>query len=242
MRRHRATRAARHGVRRRRRWGACGVVARAPSPATSLVALATCLTRDAPRFWNLHLSSMLLATVTPSFVIFGPPYGCSMTTLRPCSARAGARRVSAGGRLDGQAGRPPLASARLRPQRDLHRVRQAVHALQHQAARLDAEADVLRGIAAREEQRRALRRHRRCHSRSQAPDATATPRQARASGAARPARTRAARAATGLLRGEARRRSVMSSLGRLASSTRRAARTCRSRRAGCAPAASEPAS
>jgi hypothetical protein len=44
-----------------------------PSPATSLVAEATCLTREAPTFWNLSLNSMDLATVTPSLVILGPP-------------------------------------------------------------------------------------------------------------------------------------------------------------------------
>mmetsp|Transcript_12188 Transcript_12188/g.56522 ORF Transcript_12188/g.56522 Transcript_12188/m.56522 type:complete len:201 (+) Transcript_12188:1322-1924(+) len=54
-----------------------------PSPATSLVADATCFTRLAPRFMNLSENSMFLATVTPSFVILGAPKLCSMTTLRP---------------------------------------------------------------------------------------------------------------------------------------------------------------
>jgi hypothetical protein len=44
-----------------------------PSPATSLVAEATCLTREAPRFMNRSENSMFFATVTPSFVIFGAP-------------------------------------------------------------------------------------------------------------------------------------------------------------------------
>jgi hypothetical protein len=44
-----------------------------PSPAISLVLLATCLRRLAPMFSNLLLNSTALATVTPSFVIFGAP-------------------------------------------------------------------------------------------------------------------------------------------------------------------------
>jgi hypothetical protein len=43
-----------------------------PSPATSLVADATCFTSDAPTFWYLSENSSALATVTPSLVIFGP--------------------------------------------------------------------------------------------------------------------------------------------------------------------------
>mmetsp|Transcript_6127 Transcript_6127/g.16989 ORF Transcript_6127/g.16989 Transcript_6127/m.16989 type:complete len:200 (-) Transcript_6127:367-966(-) len=54
-----------------------------PSPATSFVADATCFTSDAPTFWYLSENSSALATVTPSLVILGPPYGCSITTLRP---------------------------------------------------------------------------------------------------------------------------------------------------------------
>lgn len=34
-------------------------------------------------FSNLSENSILLATVTPSFVIFGDPNVCSITTLRP---------------------------------------------------------------------------------------------------------------------------------------------------------------
>jgi len=44
-----------------------------PSPASSLVLLATDLTRAAPIFSNLSANSIFLATVTPSFVIFGAP-------------------------------------------------------------------------------------------------------------------------------------------------------------------------
>jgi len=44
-----------------------------PSPASSLVLEATDFTKEAPIFSNLSENSMLLATVTPSLVIFGPP-------------------------------------------------------------------------------------------------------------------------------------------------------------------------
>jgi hypothetical protein len=44
-----------------------------PSPALSLVLIATDLTNYAPTFINLSENSMFLATVTPSFVIFGAP-------------------------------------------------------------------------------------------------------------------------------------------------------------------------
>ena len=55
----------------------------APSPAMSLVLLATCRTSCAPMFSNLSLNSMFLATVTPSFVILGAPYGWSRIAFRP---------------------------------------------------------------------------------------------------------------------------------------------------------------
>ncbi|KFM28068.1 hypothetical protein F751_5179, partial [Auxenochlorella protothecoides] len=55
-----------------------------PSPAASLVAPATCFTSAAPRLWKRSENSTALATVTPSLVILGPPYGCSITTFRPC--------------------------------------------------------------------------------------------------------------------------------------------------------------
>ena len=54
-----------------------------PSPASSLVLLATSCTRRAPMFWYLSFSSMALATVTPSLVIFGPPKLCSIITFFP---------------------------------------------------------------------------------------------------------------------------------------------------------------
>ncbi len=58
-----------------------------PSPATSLVLLATSRTIWAPMFANLSSSSISLATVTPSLVISGAPKLFSMTTLRPFGPR-----------------------------------------------------------------------------------------------------------------------------------------------------------
>ena len=58
-----------------------------PSPAESFVLLATSLTSCAPIFSNLSLSSISLATVTPSFVILGAPKDLSITTLRPFGPR-----------------------------------------------------------------------------------------------------------------------------------------------------------
>ncbi len=54
-----------------------------PSPATSLVLVATSLASWAPRFSFGSSSSTSRATVTPSFVIVGAPHFLSMTTLRP---------------------------------------------------------------------------------------------------------------------------------------------------------------
>ncbi|MCY1383288.1 hypothetical protein D9M69_713980 [compost metagenome] len=54
-----------------------------PSPATSEVLAATCLTNCAPMFSNLSHSSISLATDTPSLVISGAPNERSSTTLRP---------------------------------------------------------------------------------------------------------------------------------------------------------------
>src|SRR5690349_6020363 len=54
-----------------------------PSPARSLVLLATSRTIWAPMFSNLSASSISLATVTPSLVIRGAPKLLSSTTLRP---------------------------------------------------------------------------------------------------------------------------------------------------------------
>lgn len=55
-----------------------------PSPASSLVLLATSWTSLAPMFWYLSCRSMALATVTPSLVILGLPQLCSMMTFLPC--------------------------------------------------------------------------------------------------------------------------------------------------------------
>ena len=54
-----------------------------PSPAMSLVLVATSRSICAPMFSNLSPSSISLATVTPSLVMRGAPKLLSMTTLRP---------------------------------------------------------------------------------------------------------------------------------------------------------------
>src|SRR3972149_3279230 len=54
-----------------------------PSPATSLVLLATSFNNCAPIFSYGSFSSISLATVTPSFVIVGAPNFLSRTALRP---------------------------------------------------------------------------------------------------------------------------------------------------------------
>ena len=58
-----------------------------PSPATSLVLVATSLTSWAPMFSNGSSSSTSLAIVTPSLVIVGAPNFLSITTLRPFGPR-----------------------------------------------------------------------------------------------------------------------------------------------------------
>src|SRR6185369_17056662 len=58
-----------------------------PSPAMSLVLEATSLTICAPMFWSLSLSSISLATDTPSLVTVGAPKERSSTTLRPLGPR-----------------------------------------------------------------------------------------------------------------------------------------------------------
>src|SRR5881227_3726542 len=58
-----------------------------PSPALSLVLEATSLTIWAPMFWSLSLSSISLATDTPSLVTVGAPKERSRTTLRPLGPR-----------------------------------------------------------------------------------------------------------------------------------------------------------
>src|ERR1700733_14447298 len=54
-----------------------------PSPATSLVLVATDLTSWAPRFSNGSSRSISRATVTPSLVTVGPPNALASTTCRP---------------------------------------------------------------------------------------------------------------------------------------------------------------
>ena len=54
-----------------------------PSPATSLVLVATSLTNCAPMFSAGSESSISLAMVTPSFVIVGAPKDLEITTFRP---------------------------------------------------------------------------------------------------------------------------------------------------------------
>src|SRR5438105_2392522 len=58
-----------------------------PSPATSEVLEATSFTICAPMFSNLSLSSISLATDTPSLVTVGAPNARSSTTLRPLGPR-----------------------------------------------------------------------------------------------------------------------------------------------------------
>src|ERR1700681_582068 len=69
-----------------------------PSPATSEVLLATSRTICAPMFSSESLSSISLATVTPSLVMVGEPNFFSMTTLRPLGPRvtltASAKRLT----------------------------------------------------------------------------------------------------------------------------------------------------
>src|SRR4030095_15083156 len=69
-----------------------------PSPATSLVLDATSRTIWAPMFSRGSLSSISLATVTPSLVMTGEPNFLSRTTFRPLGPRvtftASARRFT----------------------------------------------------------------------------------------------------------------------------------------------------
>ncbi len=64
-----------------------------PSPATSEVLEATSRTSWAPMFSCLSLSSISLATVTPSLVMSGEPNFFSMRTLRPFGAEGDLHRV-----------------------------------------------------------------------------------------------------------------------------------------------------
>jgi hypothetical protein len=109
-------------------------------------------------FSNRSFSSIALATVTPSFVILGPPYGCSIITLRPCARRraaagdggggGGARAAGVWGAAQHSAQR--AAAPHLRAERDLHGVRELVHATQNRITAVDAEAHVLGGVSARD--------------------------------------------------------------------------------------------
>ena len=58
-----------------------------PSPAMSLVLVATSFTSWAPMFSNGSSSSISLAMVTPSLVMVGAPNFFSRTTLRPLGPR-----------------------------------------------------------------------------------------------------------------------------------------------------------
>ena len=58
-----------------------------PSPATSLVLVATSLTSCAPMFSAASESSTSFAIVTPSLVTVGPPNFLSITTFRPLGPR-----------------------------------------------------------------------------------------------------------------------------------------------------------
>jgi hypothetical protein len=58
-----------------------------PSPAASLVLLATSFSIWAPMFSTGSFSSISLATLTPSLVTVGAPNFLSMITLRPLGPR-----------------------------------------------------------------------------------------------------------------------------------------------------------
>src|SRR3989344_3668704 len=58
-----------------------------PSPAVSFVLFATSFTISAPIFSNLSFNEISFAIETPSFVMRGPPYDFSITTLRPFGPR-----------------------------------------------------------------------------------------------------------------------------------------------------------
>src|SRR5579864_4362304 len=84
-----------------------------PSPATSLVLLATSRTIWAPMFSNLSESSISLATVTPSLVMRGAPKLLSSTTLRPLGpsvTRTASFRMSTPRSMRARASPPNLTS------------------------------------------------------------------------------------------------------------------------------------
>ncbi len=71
---------------RKRHWARTVAVV-VPSPATSLVLLATSRTIRAPRFSMGSLRSISFATVTPSLVMVGEPNLLSRMTFRPLGPR-----------------------------------------------------------------------------------------------------------------------------------------------------------
>ena len=84
-----------------------------PSPAMSLVFEATSRTICAPMFSNLSLSSISLATVTPSLVMRGAPNDLSITTLRPFGPKVtftASARMSTPFRMRSRASRENLTS------------------------------------------------------------------------------------------------------------------------------------
>ena len=84
-----------------------------PSPAMSLVFEATSRSICAPMFSNLSLSSISLATVTPSLVMRGAPKLLSMTTLRPLGPKVtltASARMSTPRRMRSRASRPNFTS------------------------------------------------------------------------------------------------------------------------------------
>src|SRR3546814_662671 len=84
-----------------------------PSPALSFALLATSRSICAPIFSNLSLSSISLATVTPSLVMRGAPKLLSITTLRPLGPRVtftASARVSTPLRMRSRASRLNLTS------------------------------------------------------------------------------------------------------------------------------------
>ena len=84
-----------------------------PSPAASFAFDATSLIICAPMFSNLSLSSISLATVTPSLVMRGAPKLLSITTLRPLGPSVtltALARVSTPRRMPSRASRPNFTS------------------------------------------------------------------------------------------------------------------------------------
>ena len=79
-----------------------------PSPATSLVLVATSFTNWAPMFSNGSSSSISRAIDTPSFVMVGAPNFLPMTTLRPLGPRV---TLTASASLSTPASRPRRASS-----------------------------------------------------------------------------------------------------------------------------------